>query len=124
MSLIVAENLVKLYGNGDTTVSAISGISFQIESGEFVGAMGESGIADGQPVWVARAGPVQFLLEDSTAATHGNWVQTSDSVAGRVDATNASAPGAVIAHFQEVGHCVESKGSGTDVLCRVNCHFL
>ena len=43
MSLIVAENLVKLYGNGDAAVSALSGISFQIESGEFIGAMGESG---------------------------------------------------------------------------------
>lgn len=43
MSFIVAENLVKQYGNGDATVSAISDISFQIESGEFIGIMGESG---------------------------------------------------------------------------------
>lgn len=43
MSFIVAENLVKQYGNGAATVSAISDISFQIESGEFIGIMGESG---------------------------------------------------------------------------------
>ena len=43
MSLIVAKNLVKLYGNGDAAVSALSGINFQIDPGEFVGAMGESG---------------------------------------------------------------------------------
>ncbi len=43
MSLIVAENLVKQYGHGDASVSALSGVSFQIESGEFIGAMGESG---------------------------------------------------------------------------------
>lgn len=43
MSYIVAENLVKNYGNGDAVVSAIRGISFTIKPGEFVGVMGESG---------------------------------------------------------------------------------
>jgi putative ABC transport system ATP-binding protein len=43
MSYIIADNLVKKYGHGDVSVTAISNISFQIESGEFVGIMGESG---------------------------------------------------------------------------------
>ena len=43
MSYIVANNLVKEYGEGETVVSAIDGINFQIEEGEFVGIMGESG---------------------------------------------------------------------------------
>ena len=43
MSYIVAENLIKTYGNGNSMVTAIGGISFQIEFGEFVGVMGESG---------------------------------------------------------------------------------
>ena len=43
MSYIVADNLCKHYGNGNGVVAAISEISFQIESGEFVGIMGESG---------------------------------------------------------------------------------
>jgi putative ABC transport system ATP-binding protein len=43
MSYIVAENLIKTYGNGSGVVTAIGGISFQIEFGEFVGVMGESG---------------------------------------------------------------------------------
>jgi putative ABC transport system ATP-binding protein len=43
MSYIMAEKLVKKYGNGEATVTAVSDISFQIESGEFVGVMGESG---------------------------------------------------------------------------------
>ena len=43
MSYIIAEKLVKKYGNGAATVTAVSDISFQIESGEFVGVMGESG---------------------------------------------------------------------------------
>jgi putative ABC transport system ATP-binding protein len=43
MSYIVAQDLVKKYGNGAATVTAVSDISFKIESGEFIGVMGESG---------------------------------------------------------------------------------
>jgi putative ABC transport system ATP-binding protein len=43
MSYIVAEQLVKKYGSGEAIVTAVSDISFQIESGEFIGVMGESG---------------------------------------------------------------------------------
>lgn len=43
MSYIIADHLVKAYGQGDAVVSAIDGISFEIEEGEFVGIMGESG---------------------------------------------------------------------------------
>ena len=43
MSYIEAENLIKIYGKGEAEVSAIRGISFGIESGEFVSMMGESG---------------------------------------------------------------------------------
>ncbi len=43
MSYIIANNLVKKYGEGEIAVSAIDGINFEIEEGEFVGIMGESG---------------------------------------------------------------------------------
>ena len=43
MSYIVAEELVKQYGNGDVIVTAVAGISFSIKEGEFVSVMGESG---------------------------------------------------------------------------------
>ena len=43
MSYIVADNLIKKYGHGETAVSAVDGISFKIKEGEFVGIMGESG---------------------------------------------------------------------------------
>jgi len=43
MSYIIAENLFKEYGSGDSAVAAIKNISFKIDSGEFVGIMGESG---------------------------------------------------------------------------------
>ena len=43
MSYIFAQDLVKKYGNGAAAVTAVSDISFKIESGEFIGVMGESG---------------------------------------------------------------------------------
>lgn len=43
MSYIDAKNLKKHYGSGDAEVQAVRGISFQIESGDFVAVMGESG---------------------------------------------------------------------------------
>ena len=43
MSYIVAQDLVKKYGNGAAAVTAVSDVSFRIESGEFIGVMGESG---------------------------------------------------------------------------------
>ncbi|MGD8520691.1 MAG: ABC transporter ATP-binding protein [Desulfobacterales bacterium] len=43
MSYIVADDLVKKFGNGDATVTAVAGISFKINEGDFIGIMGESG---------------------------------------------------------------------------------
>lgn len=65
MGFIVAENLVKQYGNGDATVSAISDISFQIESGEFIGIMGESG---------AGKSTLLSIMGAMNAPTSGNFM--------------------------------------------------
>lgn len=43
MSYITAHQLSKIYGKGEAAVQAIREMSFQIQSGEFVGVMGESG---------------------------------------------------------------------------------
>lgn len=43
MSFVSAKKLVKQYGSGESTVTAISDVSFEIENGEFVAIMGESG---------------------------------------------------------------------------------
>jgi len=43
MSFISAEHLIKSFGNGEATVTAVDGVSFSIAAGDFVGLMGESG---------------------------------------------------------------------------------
>jgi putative ABC transport system ATP-binding protein len=43
MSFIEGQELVKIYGNGESAVSAIADMRFGIEAGEFVAVMGESG---------------------------------------------------------------------------------
>lgn len=80
----------------------------------------EAGIADGSECWVVVSGIAEVLLKDGTASGHGNWVETAD-VAGRANATGANPN--TVTHMQEIGHCVESKTSGTDVLAKVVLHF-
>jgi hypothetical protein len=83
-------------------------------------------VADGANCYVVVGGPAEILLENTTAATVGNWVKTSDNAAGRCDATTAegSIPGLTFAeHFREIGHCLQTISSGTDVLALVNTHF-
>jgi len=43
MAILQVEVLTKTYGKGDTTVTALGGISFSVEKGEFVAIVGASG---------------------------------------------------------------------------------
>ncbi|HUD21183.1 MAG TPA: ABC transporter ATP-binding protein [Candidatus Saccharimonadales bacterium] len=43
MSTLIAENLTKRYGSGESAVSALGGVSFEAKSGEVVLIMGPSG---------------------------------------------------------------------------------
>jgi putative ABC transport system ATP-binding protein len=43
MSLIQAENLTKIYGKGETAVTALDHVNLSVDTGEFVAVMGPSG---------------------------------------------------------------------------------
>jgi putative ABC transport system ATP-binding protein len=43
MTLVKTENLTKIYGSGDAAVTALDGVSMEVDSGEFVAVMGPSG---------------------------------------------------------------------------------
>ena len=43
MEILRAENLTKIYGIGDTKVTALDHVSFSVEAGEFVSIIGPSG---------------------------------------------------------------------------------
>ena len=43
MAILQVKDLVKTYGKGDTTVTALDGVSFSVDKGEFVAVVGASG---------------------------------------------------------------------------------
>jgi putative ABC transport system ATP-binding protein len=43
MAILQVKDLTKAYGKGDTTVTALGGVSFSVEKGEFVAIVGASG---------------------------------------------------------------------------------
>ena len=43
MAILQVKNLTKTYGKGDTIVTALGGVSFSVEKGEFVAIVGASG---------------------------------------------------------------------------------
>lgn len=86
-----------------------------------IGAVYESGIADGSECWVVIGGIAECLLEDSTAATRSYWCGVSGTTAGRMQ--TAAAPPNTTQHWEELGHTLESKAGGTDVLCKIAMHF-
>jgi len=93
-----------------------------------IGFIYNSGIADGDDVWVVTNGKAYVLIQDGTTATADYWVRVSATQAGRVDITNAVPPGGTIAalesHLHECGHCNENVTSGIDKLALCTIHFL
>lgn len=89
-----------------------------------IGVVYDSGIADGKDVWVIVSGIADVLFKDTVAPVRGYWVAISDA-SGR--ATNAdhtgSTPPEQAEHNREIGHCIESKDAGTDVVAKCILHF-
>jgi hypothetical protein len=67
-----------------------------------------------------------MLVKDSTAMVRG-YVAIAADTDGRASNTDIAAiPGnpAIDTHFKEVGHVLESKDAGTDVMCMIHFHTL
>jgi len=80
-----------------------------------------SGIIDGSECWVVVSGIAEVLLVNTVASTRSYVAYSSGSVAGRIDIA-ATVPAATT-HFREIGHTMESKTGGTDVLIKCLLHF-
>lgn len=85
-----------------------------------VGTVYDAGIAQGSPMRVTVAGVAYVLLRDTQSATRG-YVLYCSATAGRADSAN-TAP-ATTTHFREIGHCLETVSSGTNVVCLAVLHF-
>lgn len=110
------------------SLSTSTAQAFMLQADEYdmVGVVLEAGVADGSPCWIVTHGPVQALLEDGTGSTVGNWVHAA-TTDGRADASLSAPSGGGFVnaseHFKEMGHCLETKTSGTSVLCWILIHF-
>jgi len=98
--------------------------AFQLQSTrlEAIGIVYDSGIADGELCRVVVSGIADVLLENGQSATRGNWLGCAPT-AGRAYTNSIPPPIAVTDHFRELGHCLQSVNSGTDVLVRAMVHF-
>ena len=112
-----------------TLVSASGSIDegFILQANEFdtIGVVYENNIPDGGMCWVVIAGITEVLIEDGTTATRSYWASASTVDGRALITTPPSGIGALSTstHFKEIGHCIESKGSGTNVLAKVVLHF-
>ena len=107
------------------SVSTTSDNQFVLQSNELdsIGVVYESDIANEQYCWIVVSGLADVLLEDSTSSTRGH-LAIGSPVDGRFASISFPSSNPVVAeHFKEIGHVLESKTSGTNVLVRCVLHF-
>ncbi len=120
-------------GTGATSVkgslvaaSTAADRAFVLQANEYdaIGAVYESGVANGSDCWVVVSGVAEVLFKDTVGSTRGN-ILIADAVDGR--GSDIANPGsglpAVETHFKECGHVLETKAGGTGVLVLCALHF-
>ena len=85
-----------------------------------IGVILEDGVADGSEVKVVVSGKAYVLLQDGLASRHGYWCEVSSTQSGRM--SQLANPN-LTTHWAELGHSLESKTAGTNVLSLVVLHF-
>jgi len=89
-----------------------------------VAVVAESGIAEGEEMWMWKPGSrAQVLLKDTTAATRGQILIAADTDGRAIGIANPGGglPG-TDTHFKECGHILQSKSAGTNVLVLAEIH--
>ena len=86
----------------------------------------EAGSADDY-IWTWTTGAMcQMLVKDSTAMVRGYVAIAADTDgrASNIDLGTIGGNPSIDTHFKEVGHVLESKDAGTDVICMIHFHTL
>ena len=92
-------------------------ITISANDQEIIGIVLEAGVSDGSEAWVVISGIADVLM-DAGGSARGDRI-ISSATAGSGDVWNVG--GAVATHFQEIGHCIETRvGTG---LARCVLHF-
>lgn len=108
------------------TASKSYDMAVELQTNEFdtIGIIAESGIEDGVEVWIWKNGSIcQVLANDNDAATRG-FLAIADATNGRATFIEVPNTNPVQAeHFKEIGHVLESKAGGVNVLVLCEIHF-
>ena len=100
----------------DTTTNDAVNLS-GVNSDDTIGIILNSGVSDGSKMWIVVSGIADVLM-DAVGSVRGDRIITAP-VGGFATPWNVG--GAVATHFQEIGHCIESRvGAG---LARCVLHF-
>lgn len=84
-----------------------------------VGVFYSSGIADGSLAWVVIGGIADVMLVNNTVV-NPSYHLYAGSVTGRVGASSSVN---TVRHWGEVGHSLQAKAAGTNVLVRAILHW-
>lgn len=87
---------------------------------ECFGVFLDDGVTDGSEAWIVVSGIADVRFNDNTTAVRGNWVGTGTAGTAR---TQAAPPAlGVAAHFEEIGHVIETvNATGPDTFIKARC---
>lgn len=85
-----------------------------------IGVVYDSGIANLSPCRIGIGGAVQVLMKNTVGTTVGDFLYVSDT-AGRAQSSSTLPAAASI--YRTIGHALETKTGGTDVLVWAVLHF-
>jgi hypothetical protein len=99
---------------------------FKAQSDEFdsIGVVAEAGVADASEAWIWVNGSIcQVLWKDGQTSTREYVALAADTDGMALNVSVPTSNPVVAEHFKEIGHVMESKGSGTNVLVLCHLHF-